>query len=293
MKKYESYIFYIDLLGISYISKEKPEELTRIIEIFHKILNLYLENNKSLKYIVISDSVFLYIESKSETDIVNSFITVSNIFRALLKKHILCRAGCSYGKFIILESKLAKYNIYGLPVSEAVKLEGIGKGHRIFISETVYNNILTTLDNININIDIGTSIKQFVEKYNSINIVSKYTSYINYTNIYILDWMYIYKMLFYRNGNIIIIENNNKNILTMKKKLNEDNIKIKSIIDNENNFKLYNIENNNFKEHIKATSSYVDEYFNRIKELHEIKTTLKTIRDPDNKISSTSINNNL
>ena len=255
-------------------------------------MNFYLKKNKILKYIVISDSVFLYIESKSKTNIVNSFITVSNIFRALLKKHILCRAGCSYGKFIILKSKLTKYDIFGLPVSEAVKLEGTGKGHRIFISETVYNNILNVLDNININIDIdiGINIKQFVEKYNSINIVSKYTSYINYTNIYILDWMYTYKMLFYRNGNIVIIKNNN-NILSMKKILNEDNIKIKSIIDNENNFKLYNIENNNFKEHIKATSSYVDEYFNRIKELSEIKTTLKAIINPDNKISSTTIIN--
>ena len=289
--EYEGYIFYIDLLGISYLSKEKPKKLRKIIEVFHQTLYFYLKKNKNLKCIVISDSVFLYIESKLKTEIINSFITVSNIFRALLKRHILCRAGCSYGKFIVLKSKVYEYNILGSPVTEAVKLEGIGKGHRIFINETVYNNILTVLGNINRE---GIGIEQFVEKYKSINIVSKYTSYINYTNIYILDWMYTHKMLFYRNGNVVIIKNN-RYFLSMRKILNEDNIKIRYIIDNENNFELYDIENNNFKEHIKATSSYVYEYFSKTEELSEIKQTLDSneiIKDTNNNISITSIKDN-
>ncbi|MEI0700181.1 hypothetical protein R4K92_14795 [Brachyspira intermedia] len=210
---YEGYVFYIDLLGTSYLSSQIDGNkiISEKIRKFHNIINSI--NSKSLLQHSLSDSVFLY----SKSDSIDCFFIVSNIFRKLIENGILCRAGCSYGKYSILRTEINENNLIGDTVSKAVGLEKVGKGHRIFIDKIVSANIKNKLSN-NISMLKGC------------NLVTEYTN-INYETFYTFNWVFICDKYCLLEKNVYIFENN---IFSMSNdivdKINQSNTTIKSYL---------------------------------------------------------------
>lgn len=253
----EGYIFYLDLLAASYLSIKNPDRLKSNILRFHHIVYSHIKKYKFIKCIIISDSVFLYTTNNN----VSSFFVVANIFRTLLRMGILCRAGCDYGKFEILPTKLHEYNILGEPVSTAVEMEKVGKGHRIFISENAYNNFNNCFNSFIKDIRI-------IDIMKSNCLVTKNTNYLNYNYIYTFNWLYVKRDTFFNNGFFYYIFNYD-NIINMKNYtiITEDNNNIRAFICEKNNMIDY-IEDG-INEQIEATKKYINEYFDIIENLQD------------------------
>lgn len=86
-------VCYLDLLGMSYFTKVEEDSITmdyieKLIVDYHVVIENNINENIDIKYTVISDSVFLYLECKeSEYEKILLFlITISSIFRDLIKK---------------------------------------------------------------------------------------------------------------------------------------------------------------------------------------------------------------
>ena len=174
-------VCYLDLLGMSYFTKVEEDSITmdyieKLIVDYHVVIEDNIKDNIDIKYTVISDSVFIYLEcEKSEYEKILLFlITISSIFRDLIKKEILIRAGISFGNFYIKNTKLNEKNIYGEAVTESVNLESIGKGIRIFANNKLIDIFNSPTNNL-------FYLKNLFEEYNSIN----------YENTFAFNWSLI------------------------------------------------------------------------------------------------------
>jgi hypothetical protein len=132
-------VAYIDLLGFSSLTQHIQEKkykkiINRYINGLHKIIKNAIRNS-SIKFNVISDSVFLYIENQCD----DLLFALSRIFRDCIIAGILLRCGVSYGEYNIVKTILSDDNIFGEAVTNAVNNEKKGKGCRIFIDTNIPN----------------------------------------------------------------------------------------------------------------------------------------------------------
>ena len=115
----KGYVFYLDLLGISHISRI-PDIKKKILK-FHSIINENIKEIKNLEYHLLSDSVFLYTYDND----ISSFFVVANIFRDLIKDGILCCAGCDYDEFGTLNTVLYRKKYLGRSCSKICRIRKI------------------------------------------------------------------------------------------------------------------------------------------------------------------------
>lgn len=161
-------ICYLDLLGMSYFAKNKNiyiiSDIGNLVKTYHRVIYDNIKNSEAIKYTIISDSVFLYLECKEleYKKILLFLITISSIFRDLIKKEILIKAGISFGNFYTKKTKLNEKNIYGEAVTEAVNLESMGKGVRIFANNKLIDIFNSPTNNL-------FYLKNLFEEYNSID----------------------------------------------------------------------------------------------------------------------------
>ena len=248
----KGYLFYLYLLGVSYLSgiKEYSDILKNNISEFHSVI----DNNitKEFEYNLISDSIFLY--AKNCNDSINSFFIVANIFRELIKKGILCRAGCDYGEFDILPTGLSGKNIYGEAATKCVKLEKLGKGHRIFVGKEAYVRFNSKFKKI------FESIGKSCEN----SLITKHINHVDYSELYIFNWAYINNNVFMNNKSFYKFNNCITKLDTDNTIIN-DNYNILKFIENENNISHYiytsvdkNEESKDGKNIINITKKYIE-----------------------------------
>lgn len=256
----KGYVCYIDILGMSYFTSNKdkygnPYDVADFIKKFHCIICDNI-NGSNIKHVVLSDSVFLYIESLENKilekdagkELLEYFCTIAKIFRGLIKNGILIRAGCSFGEYEITKTNLNEKNIHGEAVTSAVKLEETGKGSRIFIDKNIYEKI----ELIN---EIPYLFKKCIDK--------------NYEEIYWFQWLVILDDYISLNS----YDLNNKHNLESIKKVLEENTEISNLL----NSLTYNHSKSTpeGKKHIEVFQKHIEEINNylieKIKNLKNIK----------------------
>lgn len=272
-------ICYLDLLGMSYFTKVEEDSITmdyieKLIENYHMVIEDNIKDNSYIKYTVISDSVFLYLEcEESEYEKILLFlITISSIFRNLINNEILIRAGISFGNFYIKETELNEKNIYGEAVTEAVNLESIGKGVRVFANSKLIDIFNSPTNNL-------FYLKNLFEEYNSIN----------YKNTFAFNWSLILnKKIISINNNEVLFYNNGIEKLILDIELKIELIKNNSTIienfDKEDLFKM-NKSNREGELHLQISKKYLEIINSKIKDIKIISN-----EEPDNE-SGFNINN--
>ncbi|MDE1488634.1 hypothetical protein KKI90_20385 [Xenorhabdus bovienii] len=151
LKEYTGAVFFVDILGVGAltqgkinISKEdflahnfnynsefsEHQFCAKLLLKFRRILISATENIKSIKVAQLSDCAFIWSEDPNK---------VVNVARDIMWRSVLggllCRGGLANGQIVEpdkINTKLGMF-ICGSAVTEAVKLEGIGKGARVFI----------------------------------------------------------------------------------------------------------------------------------------------------------------
>lgn len=96
---------------------------------------------KNLKIAQLSDCAFIWSE---DIDLVVE--AARKLMWLNIKGGLLCRGGLSYGEIIepdLVDIKLGAF-ICGKAVTEAVKLESVGKGARVFVSDQFSKNLINT-----------------------------------------------------------------------------------------------------------------------------------------------------
>lgn len=159
MKEYTGAVFFVDILGVGALTQGKiniTEEdflahefkyepgfsehqfCANLLSKFRKILSVATRNIKNVKVAQLSDCAFIW---SPEPDI------VVNVARDIMWKSmlsgVLCRGGIANGQIVEPEkinSKLGKF-ICGGAVTEAVKLESMGKGARVFIKPELVSEL--------------------------------------------------------------------------------------------------------------------------------------------------------
>lgn len=152
MKEYTGAVFFVDILGIGALTQEKikisKDDFTahkfnyeesfsnhqfcaKLLLKFRRILTLSTANIKKIKVAQLSDCAFIWSEDP------NMVINVArDIMWRSLTSGILCRGGIARGQIVEpdkINRKLGMF-ICGGAVSDAVGLEGSGKGARVFIN---------------------------------------------------------------------------------------------------------------------------------------------------------------
>lgn len=272
-------ICYLDLLGMSYFTKVEEDSITmyyieKLIENYHMVIEDNIKDNSYIKYTVISDSVFLYLEcEESEYEKILLFlITISSIFRNLINNEILIRVGISFGNFYIKETELNEKNIYGEAVTEVVNLESIGKGVRVFANSKLIDIFNSLTNNL-------FYLKNLFEEYNSIN----------YENTFAFNWSLILnKKIISINNNEVLFYNNGIEKLILDIELKIELIKNNSTIienfDKEDLFKM-NKSNREGELHLQISKKYLEIINSKIKDIKIISN-----EEPDNE-SGFNINN--
>lgn len=220
----KGYVFYLDLLGISHISRipDYSDILEKKILKFHSIINENIKETKNLEYHLLSDSVFLYTYDND----ISSFFVVANIFRDLLKDGILCRAGCDYDEFGILNTVLSEKNILGEAAVKSVELEKSGKGHRIFVSDKAYKSFNNKLKEM----------LEVIDNLNENSLITKHINYTDYTELYIFNWVYVNDTIFMSNESFYKFDNKIIKLHKVDDTIINDNF---LLILNEDNFNHY------------------------------------------------------
>lgn len=270
-------ICYLDLLGMSYFTKIEEDSINieKLIEVYHRVIQDNIKDISDIKYTVISDSVFLYLECKKleYKKILLFLITISSIYRDLIKNEILVRAGISFGNFSIKDTKLNEKNIYGEAVTEAVNLESIGKGVRIFAN----NSLIDIFNSPTINLSY---LKNIFEEYDSIN----------YEKTFAFNWSLIFdkKIITLNNKEVLFYNNDGIEELILDKKLKikfiENNLSIIENFDKEDLFKM-NKSNKDGKLHLQISKKYLEIINSKIEDINIISN-----EEPDNE-SDFNINN--
>lgn len=101
---------------------------------FRRILNDTMKKNNKINVAQLSDGAFIW---SNNTDLVLE--AARDIMWKTTSSGILCRGGLAYGEIVEPDKvniKLGKF-ICGKAVTKAVKLEGTGKGARVFIDDEI------------------------------------------------------------------------------------------------------------------------------------------------------------
>lgn len=150
MDHYQGAVLYLDILGISNLTKKKvkltPEDYeawgikkksewnehffcAKLLVAFRSCLEDVKERYGNIKVTQLSDCAFLW--SKDAAAVAQA---AQNLMWALIKVGVLCRGGIAYGE-IIEPDRVAKsigQFVLGEAVTMAVECEGKGKGCRLF-----------------------------------------------------------------------------------------------------------------------------------------------------------------
>jgi len=235
----EGTVCFIDLLGFSQLTanpdiKNNQEIICRYIKNLHKyIYQATVQTN--IKYCILSDSVFLYVEK----EIAVLLFALAKIFRNCINSGVLLRAGMSYGEYNFIKTNIETNNIYGIAVTKAVSLEKKGKGCRIFIDEDLPKE--SALMQLNPDIFLP------------------YKNHMDYSEIDIFEWPLFYKNYYIKPFDIV---KNKKPIYELRELLN-NNCKILSYLEHSPLF-TWNIKSNDGKTHLSATIEYITNITNMI-----------------------------
>lgn len=153
MKEYTGAVFFVDILGVGALTQGKidisekdfsahnfrydsnfseHQFCAKLLLKFRRILISSTKNVKNIKIAQLSDCAFIW---SNDPDI------VVNVARDIMWKSILggllCRGGLANGQIVEpdkINTKLGMF-ICGGAVTDAVRLEGIGKGARVFVKQ--------------------------------------------------------------------------------------------------------------------------------------------------------------
>lgn len=155
MKEYQGAVFFVDILGVGALTqghiKIKDEDFlahkfnnstsnsehvycAKLLMKFRRILNDIMKKNNKINVAQLSDGAFIW---SNNTDLVLD--AARDIMWKTTSSGILCRGGLAYGEIVEpdrVNIKLGKF-ICGKAVTKAVKLEGTGKGARVFIDDEI------------------------------------------------------------------------------------------------------------------------------------------------------------
>jgi hypothetical protein len=232
-------VCYIDLLGFSQLTanpdiKNNQKIISRYIKNLHKYIYQAIEKT-DIKYCILSDSVFLYIENN--LDIL--LFSLARIFRNCINSGVLLRAGMAYGEYNFIKTNIATNNIYGIAVTKAVLLENKGKGCRIFIDDNLPK-------------------ESNVMRLNS-EIFLPYKNHIDYSEIDIFEWPLFYKDYYVKQFDI---SKNIKPLYELKDLLN-NNCKLLSYLKYSPLFS-WNSRSDNGRFHLLATIEYITNITNKM-----------------------------
>lgn len=242
MKKKSGLVAYIDLLGTSYLTeKQKSKKYEKIllnsVKIFHKSIK---DSVKGKNFIiqVLSDSVFLVCDNQTEH--CNQLLfCLAEIFRNCLINGVLPRCGLSDGDYKIEKTDLIDINIFGPAVTNAVKLEGRGKGARVF----------TTSD-----------VAAYVDIDNCGYLFLPYEDKSTYNTFDVLNWPVLIKDYSYSPNDWPLTVNRVDDDL---KNLVQTNLYIESMLRFSTKF-IWNAETEDGKRHLVSTAAYISELIDRI-----------------------------
>lgn len=156
MKTYQGAVLYIDILGISALTKneinitdtdfsahnfttisKKTEQVfcAKLLMKFRRILKEMLSSD--IQVAQLSDCVFIW---SKQTDVVLE--AARKIMWSTMKEGILCRGGMSYGEIVEPDktNKKLGHFVCGKAVTNSAKLERTGKGTRIFLDDSIPSN---------------------------------------------------------------------------------------------------------------------------------------------------------
>lgn len=155
MKSYKGVVFYVDILGIGFLTSGHAtlsiEDYTdcgikidenhnhhyfsaKLLINFRKILNNIRKKNKKISVAQLSDSAFIWGES-----ILDVLDAGRRCMWDCVEAGILCRGGTSYGQIIEpdnVNTSIGRF-VLGEAVTKAVNLEKAGKGCRIFADDEI------------------------------------------------------------------------------------------------------------------------------------------------------------
>ncbi|MBF4436370.1 hypothetical protein ERJ77_17985 [Vibrio anguillarum] len=158
MKEYLGAVFFVDILGVGALTQGKVEIeksdfsahrfstskstsehifCAKLLLKFRRILNKVMKHN-GVKVAQLSDCAFIW---SANADLVLE--AAREIMWETASNGVLCRGGMSYGEIVepdTVNVRLGKF-ICGKAATQAVKLEGMGKGARVFIDETVPSEV--------------------------------------------------------------------------------------------------------------------------------------------------------
>lgn len=159
MKEYTGAVFFVDILGIGALTQGKLEIsendfsshnfkykskfsehqfCAKLLMKFRRILVQATKNIKNIKVAQLSDCAFIW---SNDPDI------VVNIARDIMWKSVLggllCRGGIANGQIVEPEKINTKLGMFicGGAVTDAVRLEGAGKGTRVFIKQELVSEL--------------------------------------------------------------------------------------------------------------------------------------------------------
>jgi hypothetical protein len=114
----------------------------KILSTFRQVLTEHREEYSSVDFAQLSDGAFIWGRNTSRV-----FETSVEVMQALVKEGVLCRAGGATGEFIHVpdtsNSALGKI-ILGEAVSRAVRIEGQGKGMRLWCDQASFEALNVT-----------------------------------------------------------------------------------------------------------------------------------------------------
>ena len=159
MKEYSGAVFFVDILGVGALTQGKiniteddflahrfsfkkdfseHQFCAKLLVKFRRILTSVTEGKQKVKVAQLSDCAFIWSEDPH---------LVVNAAREIMWKAILagmlCRGGLSYGQIVEpdkINTKLGMF-ICGGAVTDAVKLEEVGKGARVFIKPELVSEL--------------------------------------------------------------------------------------------------------------------------------------------------------
>lgn len=172
---------------------------------------------------------------------------MANIFRELLKKGILCCAGCDYGEFDILHTGLSEKNICGEATIKCVELEKLAKGHRIFVGKEAYERFN----------DKFKKILEIINKSCENSLITKHINYIDYSELYIFNWAYINNNIFMNNKSFYKFNSSVTKLDTDDTIIN-DNSDILKFIENEYNVSHYIYTSADKREEAKSRKNIIN-----------------------------------
>lgn len=164
MKEYLGAVFFVDILGVGALTqgkvaiqqsdfsahrfsapKSNPNSehifCAKLLTKFRRILNKVMKHN-GVKVAQLSDCAFIWSDN---ADLVLE--AAREIMWETASNGVLCRGGMSYGEIVepkTVNVSLGKF-ICGKAVTQAVKLEGSGKGARVFIDDTVPSEVIRSI----------------------------------------------------------------------------------------------------------------------------------------------------